>query len=62
MCPSRVEFSVVNNTLRVPREVKVGDLVVVHENEELPSDLLVLSTSLSQGTCYGGCIVITALW
>lgn len=34
------------------KEVQVGDLVRIHNDEELPADIVILSTSDSDGACY----------
>lgn len=34
------------------KNVRVGDFVRVHNNDEIPADLLILSTSDSDGACY----------
>ncbi|KAL3239280.1 aminophospholipid-translocating P4-type ATPase DNF2 [Nakaseomyces bracarensis] len=34
------------------KNVKVGDIVRVHNNEEIPADIVLLSTSDSDGACY----------
>lgn len=34
------------------KNVKVGDIVRIHNNEEIPADIILLSTSDSDGACY----------
>lgn len=34
------------------QEIEVGDLVWVHENDEIPCDLVLLGTSEPMGVCY----------
>ncbi|KDQ51836.1 hypothetical protein JAAARDRAFT_198713 [Jaapia argillacea MUCL 33604] len=34
------------------KKLEVGDIVLLHENEQVPADLIVLSSSLPDGTCY----------
>ncbi|CAI4211132.1 unnamed protein product [Parascedosporium putredinis] len=34
------------------KELRVGDFVRVHNNDELPADIIVLSTSGAEGTCF----------
>lgn len=56
------ESSVVNNTISVAgnarfrhdywKNVRVGDFVRIHNNDEIPADVLILSTSDSDGACY----------
>ena len=34
------------------KDIKVGDLLMVNENEEFPADIVLLSSSAAEGTCY----------
>ena len=58
-CVSRISFarlpncSLTNNARNCHRDIKVGDLVIVEEDGEIPSDLMLLATSEASGKCYG---------
>lgn len=34
------------------KDIKVGDLVMVNENEEFPADMVILTSSAADATCY----------
>ena len=43
-------------------DVKVGDLVLVERDEQIPADLLVLTTSHTNGKCYGLLSLFCKTW
>ena len=52
---SRLRLSTcsLQNMCNCRRDIKVGDLVLVEEDGEIPSDLMLLKTSDASGKCYG---------